>query len=505
MMTENCFSRFNGYEVKDAEARKAIDQLENFTNDIPVTPQMFGAVADGVSDDTDAVIAAIESGNTIHFPTGTYLVTRTIHIPSGKHLTGDWFGGGSSNPSGSKIKFTGTGYLIESEAEYNYPLIIERLLFEGNSTNSFIKCANGSWGVCVVMRDFYVYGFGVEWLHLESAFRCYFDNGSFRSSGKCVITTFEVPTGTTATEANISKYITNNFSNLISFNNCYIANRWSSDSDMVVMFELFRAYGLRFYNCALEHCEVMFKDFHPDWFVKSALYDKNISCAKSIDLTCCWMERVDSVYDFKHNSEVPYWTRARVAIQPSKWNANVSSGELDIVKGRSTGHYRNGETSSIFSAIHGAMNVYDSATIVNDTDGNGDFYPYIIASNHAQFNVPLNCETIESTNGKSVSYNLRNLARSSKVCGHYKVYVFAHYGSGNINVWEADVLSYTGSTTTYLLIKSERVYTQGSGAAETANEVITNANGALTFTTDTAALKVAMIVEYNFNHQTAME
>lgn len=42
------------------------------------------------------------------------------------------------------------------------------------------------------------------------------------------------------------------------------------------------------------------------------------------------------------------------------------------------------------------------------------------------------------------------------------------------------------------------------GAAATATETLTNVNGTLTFTTDTAAVKLAMIVEYNFNHMTKL-
>lgn len=38
------------------------------------TPQVFGAKADGVSDDTEAIIRAIESANTVYFPKGVYKV-----------------------------------------------------------------------------------------------------------------------------------------------------------------------------------------------------------------------------------------------------------------------------------------------------------------------------------------------------------------------------------------------------------------------------------------------
>lgn len=43
-----------------------------------VTPQMFGAVGDGVADDTDAVQAALNNGGYIYFPAGRYKTTKLL-------------------------------------------------------------------------------------------------------------------------------------------------------------------------------------------------------------------------------------------------------------------------------------------------------------------------------------------------------------------------------------------------------------------------------------------
>ena len=40
-----------------------------------VTPQMYGAKGDGVTDDTDAIQAALDHGGIIYFPPGEYLIT----------------------------------------------------------------------------------------------------------------------------------------------------------------------------------------------------------------------------------------------------------------------------------------------------------------------------------------------------------------------------------------------------------------------------------------------
>ena len=45
-----------------------------------VTPQMYGAVGDGVTDDTEAILSAINSGNAVIVPNGTYRITRHIEI-----------------------------------------------------------------------------------------------------------------------------------------------------------------------------------------------------------------------------------------------------------------------------------------------------------------------------------------------------------------------------------------------------------------------------------------
>lgn len=51
-----------------------------------VTPEMFGAVGDGVSDDTNAINISLRSGFSVHFCNKTYLISDTIKIPSNTKL-----------------------------------------------------------------------------------------------------------------------------------------------------------------------------------------------------------------------------------------------------------------------------------------------------------------------------------------------------------------------------------------------------------------------------------
>lgn len=45
-----------------------------------VTPQMYGAEADGVTDDTDALQSAIDSGYPVYLPEGEYFITKPIKV-----------------------------------------------------------------------------------------------------------------------------------------------------------------------------------------------------------------------------------------------------------------------------------------------------------------------------------------------------------------------------------------------------------------------------------------
>ena len=74
-MNEKCFCHLNGYRVKDSVARQQIEQ-------IGITPQMYGAKGDGVTDDTEAIknaVASLEDFGTLYFPNGHYLVVHEYH------------------------------------------------------------------------------------------------------------------------------------------------------------------------------------------------------------------------------------------------------------------------------------------------------------------------------------------------------------------------------------------------------------------------------------------
>jgi hypothetical protein len=54
-----------------------------------VSVKDFGATGDGVTDDTAAIQAAMDAGQKIYFPTGTYNITSPLYLDTRKHLYGN--------------------------------------------------------------------------------------------------------------------------------------------------------------------------------------------------------------------------------------------------------------------------------------------------------------------------------------------------------------------------------------------------------------------------------
>ena len=69
-----------------------------------VTPQDYGAKGNGWTDDTEAVQKAIDSGKSVFFPYGEYLITEPLVITNKKF----W----SMNAQDAIITYTGAGYAV---------------------------------------------------------------------------------------------------------------------------------------------------------------------------------------------------------------------------------------------------------------------------------------------------------------------------------------------------------------------------------------------------------
>lgn len=93
-----------------------------------VSVKDFGAVGDGVTDDTAAIQTAINAGNDVYFPVGTYLVSAQINLKSNLSLRGTL---------GAKLLLaTGvTPYVLRGNALSN--VSIDTLEIQGNGASGF--------------------------------------------------------------------------------------------------------------------------------------------------------------------------------------------------------------------------------------------------------------------------------------------------------------------------------------------------------------------------------
>lgn len=83
--------------------------LHDKNNDL-VSVKDFGVVGDGVTDDTAAFQAAIDSKKSLYIPDGIYLISSTLNITATDSLciAGNNFGHVNDQTTGSVIKFTGS-------------------------------------------------------------------------------------------------------------------------------------------------------------------------------------------------------------------------------------------------------------------------------------------------------------------------------------------------------------------------------------------------------------
>lgn len=125
-----------------------------FDNLLPyITPEMYGAVGDGVTNDatalTNAIAASASTGKTLRI-SKTHLVSSQVVIPSGASIRGNGFG--------AKI-ITTTNGSIDLFAVQGINIFIEGLTFQGNSTGSQVGIsARGNAGLTSYRYDIKIKG-----------------------------------------------------------------------------------------------------------------------------------------------------------------------------------------------------------------------------------------------------------------------------------------------------------------------------------------------------------
>ena len=109
-----------------------------------VTPQMFGAKADGWSDDAEAIQKAIDSGKSVFFPHGDYSISKPIIITNKKFWT--------LHAEDALIGYTGTDFAIKVLHVQSCTINIGAIYTETGGGIKFYSDSEECWNQYVTLR-----------------------------------------------------------------------------------------------------------------------------------------------------------------------------------------------------------------------------------------------------------------------------------------------------------------------------------------------------------------
>ena len=124
-------------EVIPDNGTEPIIQNDPINVDVYATPQMYGAKADGITDDTEAIQHAIDSGKAVYLSAGTYFISEPLVI-DGKHF---WnFHGGDAT-----IRYAGEEYAIRVLMVENCGIEVGRIISPNGGGIEFYSDGAESW------------------------------------------------------------------------------------------------------------------------------------------------------------------------------------------------------------------------------------------------------------------------------------------------------------------------------------------------------------------------
>ena len=217
-------------------------------SEIHVTPQMFGAVGDGVADDTEAIQKAINSGKDVFLPEGTYYTTSTITISEAQ-----------------KVHGVGEKTVIHSTAEVaiettHKGVVVEHLKFIGNGSNTCISAYQSN----NTIRDISMDGFSVGIKNKNSDYmgsvrieRVNFDNTEtcFSCSTLCNGLVFDK-----CVAYRFTAFIAAYWMEGVTLNDCFI-EKGNDNSAVIRQLDgksLLAAMGVTFNGCYIEGVDQLF-------------------------------------------------------------------------------------------------------------------------------------------------------------------------------------------------------------------------------------------------------
>lgn len=207
-----------------------------------VTPEMFGAVGDGVTDDSQALISAINSGYPVKLLNKSYYCNADITIPQNGSISSMSNNGGTN----SRIKFANGHGLITDNRYIN----VSGFMLEGDGTGSGITINGELTAYMVSISKMLIYNFAIGINCIKTMWDCSFIDIRITNCG----------TGFT-TENNNTGSMTTTLIN-VHFNHCtrdlratglkatFIGCNFGIDTDLAVIIE--NVSGIVFINCNFE-------------------------------------------------------------------------------------------------------------------------------------------------------------------------------------------------------------------------------------------------------------
>lgn len=444
-----------------------------------VNVKEYGAKGDGVTDDTQAFIDALNAGVNIYIPAGVYVISDGLTLDKYYHIYGE--GAGRTT-----IKFTGEtvsgviSYLITVNTLYSMKPLIENIAFTGGD-NGFLYCSRGGWGASVSLRDCTVKEFARSTMWAESAFMLTVENCVFDSASPITFTTYD------------GVYNEDNFSNCITFKNCLHVGAKEQEHNA---FNLNNVRVITFESCVFEHLNTM-------------LCVRNKT--QTIKLNNCWFEDIATL------SNVNYWCDIPVLNNPNLVNVDkfvhhdmgglIGPASYDIYDKMDGAPYLldiTGNTDVTVGAFQ-ADALLSVATVYNPADAYSQyFHPYAITTSRAMFNVPVNMyyDVFEHTDNTVMPTHHVTFVRHRPVsCPvYYKIKLVSNYADGDYIVTGVDI--FKDKFGTYKIIKKEELYRNtwlnSSGEVDTINFNLVE-NGAFEYSTSgKRCVRTEFFVEWNF-------
>lgn len=126
-----------------------------FNNHLLINVKDYGAIGDGITDDTQAIKNALENGNVIRFPRGVYRVTDTITINKTVILIGDEWCGDSLYKDATSTLYFDNGSIDKYMFVFNKPNNkIKNLMFRGLGSGSDRR----NWNKCLQFNKGTIFG-----------------------------------------------------------------------------------------------------------------------------------------------------------------------------------------------------------------------------------------------------------------------------------------------------------------------------------------------------------